>query len=108
MWGWLDHAQRTELERADPRDIRVGTWFRWVWLAGCLLAVVYFALFYLPLLWYVARWAGDGVTAGVASGRFWWSLLVAVMVCAPVGATLWIAALGTLRRRTAGRATGTA
>jgi hypothetical protein len=101
-FGRLDQRQRAELEQADPRDVRVGTWFRWIWLAGCLFAGAYFALFYLPLLWYVAWWAGDGVTEGAGSGRFWWGLLVAVMVYAPVGATLWIA-LARLRRRRSGR-----
>ncbi len=85
----------------------MGTWFRWVWLAGYLFAGAYFALFYLPLLWYVARWAGDCVTAGAGSGRFWWGLLVAVMVYAPVGTALWIA-LARLWRRRSGHGTRTA
>ncbi|HZM79760.1 MAG TPA: hypothetical protein VFC19_28860 [Candidatus Limnocylindrales bacterium] len=89
-FGRLDQRQRDELAQADPRDIQVGTWFRWVWLAGYPIAGAYFALFYLPLLAYVARWAGDGLTAGADSVRFWWGLLVAVLVYAPVVATLWI------------------
>ena len=90
-FGRLDQRQREELDRADPRDVRAGTWFRWVWLAGGFVTAAYFALFYLPLLTYVARWAGDGFAAGAGSARFWWGLLVALMVYAPIGVTLWIA-----------------
>jgi uncharacterized membrane protein len=39
----------------------------------------------------VARWTADGFTAGVASGRFWWGVLVGLMVYAPIAATLWLA-----------------
>lgn len=94
--GRLDERQRAELDRADPHDLRVGLWFRWVWLAGCVLAAGYFAVFYLPLLISVARWAGDGVGAGPGSLRFWWGLLVAVLVYAPIVAT---AAIMLTRRR---------
>lgn len=104
--GRLDQRQRDELAQADPRDIRTGTWFRWVWLAGYPIAGAYFALFYLPLLAYVGRWAGDGLTAGALSVRFWWGLLVAVVVYTPVVVTLWIA-LAALRARRSPRA-GTA
>jgi putative peptide zinc metalloprotease protein len=99
-FGRLDERQRAELDRADPRDVRVGLWFRWIHLAGYLVAGAYFALFYLPLLTYVARWAADGIPAGPAGTRFWWGLIVAVMVYAPIGATLWIT-LARLRRRRA-------
>jgi hypothetical protein len=51
-------------------------------LARFPLAGGYFALFYLPLLMYVARWAGDG------SARFWWSLLAAVLVYTPLAAAI--------------------
>lgn len=98
--GRLDQRQRAELDQADPQDLRVGAWFRWVWLAGCVLAAGYFAVFYLPLLSYVARWAGDGLSAGVGSGRFWWGLLVAFMVYAPILATLWMVLMRSRRRTT--------
>ena len=97
--GRLDERQRAELDRADPRDVRVGTWFRWIWLAGYPLAGAYLTLFYLPLLWYVARYTGAGIGAGVASPRFWWGLLVGALVYVPVGTTLWIALAGLWRRR---------
>jgi len=71
-----------------------------VWLAGCGLAAGYFAVFYLPLLAYVARWADEGFSAGVGSGRFWWGLLVAFLVYAPILATLWMALMRSRRRTT--------
>jgi hypothetical protein len=57
-------------------------------------------VFYLPLLSYVARWAGEGLSAGVGSVRFWWGLLVAFMVYAPILATLWMALMPSRRRTT--------
>jgi hypothetical protein len=98
-FGRLDERQRAELDRADPRDVRVGTWFRWIWLAGYPLAGAYLALFYLPVLWYVARYAGAGIGAGAASPRFWWGLFSGALVYVPVGVTLWIALTGLWRRR---------
>ncbi|MET8278855.1 hypothetical protein [Micromonospora sp. NPDC005174] len=90
-FGRLDERQRAELDRADPHDVRVGAWFRWVWLAGCLLAAGYFVLFYLPLLRYAADWAADGFAAGVGSARLWWGLVTALLVYAPIVATLVLA-----------------
>jgi hypothetical protein len=58
VFGRLDERQRAELDRADLRDARVGTWFRWIWLAGYSLAGAYLTLFYLPVLWYVAWYTG--------------------------------------------------
>lgn len=98
-FGRLDERQRAELDRADPRDVRVGTWFRWIWLAGYPLAGAYLTLFYLPVLWYVARYTGAAIGDGVASPRFWWGLLVGPLVYVPVGVTLWIALAGLWRRR---------
>lgn len=107
-FGRLDQERRAELDRADPRDVQVGTWFRWVWLAGYPLAGAYLALFYAPLLWYVARWAGAGLATGAGSPRFWYGLLVAAMVYAPVAATLGMALARVRTARLRGRAPGTA
>jgi hypothetical protein len=73
-----------------------------LWLervAGYPLAGAYLTLFYLPVLWYVARYTGAGIGAGVASPRFWWGLLVGALVYVPVGVTLWIALAGLWRHR---------
>ncbi|MFG2059143.1 hypothetical protein ACGFI9_34515 [Micromonospora sp. NPDC048930] len=100
-FGRLNERQCAELEQADPRDIHVGNWFRWLWLTGCLVAAGYFVLFYLPLLLYVGRRANDELAAGAGTARFWWGLLTAVMVYTPVLATLVIA-FKTVRQRAPG------
>ncbi|WP_433207180.1 hypothetical protein ACQP00_40875 [Dactylosporangium sp. CS-047395] len=96
--GRLDAAQRAELAAAAPRDVRVGSWFRWVRLVGYPLAGAYLALYYGPLLVDVGRWAWAGFASGAGSLRFWWGLLVALLAYAPVAAAAWFG-LSALRRR---------
>ena len=38
-FGRLSPAQAAEVAEADPRDLRVGRWFRWVYLAGLVAAL---------------------------------------------------------------------
>jgi putative peptide zinc metalloprotease protein len=102
-FGRLDAGQRAELDRADPRDVSVGRWFRWVWLAGYPLAAGYLALFYLPLLVDVARWAGGALGGGPGRGAFWSALAVVVLVALPPLVTLAMAAA---ERRTGRRPAG--
>jgi hypothetical protein len=102
-FGRLDEQQRAELDRADPRDLQVGGWFRWLWLAGYPLAAGYLVLFYGPLLVNVARWAGDGFASGVASARFWWGLLVVAAVYAPIVLTVGFVVASLRGRRRIGR-----
>jgi putative peptide zinc metalloprotease protein len=82
-FGRLDPAGAAELAAAGERDIRVGTWFRWLWLVGCAIALGYFAVFYLPLLSTMAGWTVEGVATG-AGGRFWWTLLGSVLLYLPL------------------------
>lgn len=103
-FGRLDEPQRAELDRADPRDVKVGRWFRWLFLAGYPLAGGYLVLFYVPLLVNVARWAGDGFAGGAATARFWWGLLVVAAVYAPIALAVGfvVASLWARRRAAAG------
>jgi hypothetical protein len=70
-----------------------------VWLAGCVVALEYFALFYVPLLVSVLQWTVTGLTGGV-HGRFWWSLIGSALLYVPFLAAAGLA----VRERLSGRA----
>ena len=46
--GRLTDEQAAELARASDRDVRVGRWFRWVWVIGVVMAAGWFVVFVLP------------------------------------------------------------
>jgi hypothetical protein len=54
-FGRLSVQQAAELAAADARDLRVGRWFRWVYLAGILAAVGYIGYFFLPAMMSLAH-----------------------------------------------------
>lgn len=95
----LDAAQRQALASADPRDVRIGRWFRWVYLAGQLGVLWYFLAFFLPILITTFRWTGHGLAAGPKRGEFWlvlgssmaayaWIVLVIVIAAKQLVASL--------------------
>jgi hypothetical protein len=105
--GRLGAAQRQALASADPRDVRIGLWFRWVYLAGQLGVLWYFLTFFLPILITMFRWTGHGLAAGPERGEFWlvlgssvaayaWTALVIVIAARQLVARL------VARRRPAG------
>jgi len=69
--GRLTPEQAAELAAADPRDLRAGRWFRWLYLAGFLAALAYFGYFLLPVLVSLLAWSAGGLAAGPARARFW-------------------------------------
>ncbi|WP_433184021.1 hypothetical protein [Actinoallomurus sp. CA-150999] len=77
----LSPVEEGRLAEADPRDVRIGGWFRWVYLAGVLVAVGYFVLFFLPGVSAVLRWAGRELTMGPWHGGFWRALAAVVLIC---------------------------
>jgi hypothetical protein len=91
-FGRLTAEQAAELAAADPRDLRVGRWFRWVYLAGYLVALAYFAYFYVPVLARLLLWTGDGLAAGPATARFWLTAVgSAVLYLSPLTVlVIWI------------------
>jgi putative peptide zinc metalloprotease protein len=91
-FGRLTPDQRRILAAADPRDLRTGRWFRWLYLAGLLALAGYFSAFVLPVLWGVARWTAAGLTAGPGQATFWWTTTVTVIIWYPVAAAAAIAA----------------
>jgi hypothetical protein len=90
-FGRLTPDQRRILAAADPRDLRTGRWFRWLYLAGMLALAGYFSAFVLPVLWGVARWTAAGLTAGPGQATFWWTTAVTVIIWYPVAAAAAIA-----------------
>lgn len=98
-FGRLDESGRAELNRANPRDVAVGRWFRWVWLGGFGVALAWFGAFYLPFLMVIVRWAGDGLALGPARPAFWYHLGVFVGVFWPHAALCYAAIRDRVRRR---------
>lgn len=74
-FGRLNEAGRAELTRANPRDISVGRWFRWVWLGGFGLGAAWFAVFYLPVMWILLQWV-----VGHGESSIWYRLVVLALV----------------------------
>lgn len=70
-FGRLTPDQTEELATADPRDVAVGRWFRWVWLGGSVLIAAWALVFYLPVQARILDWAWDGLTQGPTHGDFW-------------------------------------
>ncbi|MGI5487870.1 hypothetical protein [Microtetraspora malaysiensis] len=82
-FGRLTPEQAEELAGAAPADLRVGRWFRWLWLAGFVGVLAWFVFFVVPVAVTVLRWAADGLLLGPFSLRFWYSLLCTALLLGP-------------------------
>ncbi|MFC5816953.1 hypothetical protein [Nonomuraea harbinensis] len=82
-FGRLSPGQAAELARASAADRRAGRWFRWVWLAGFVGVLGWFAFFLLPVIVTVLQWTAAGLALGPLTGRFWYSLLCAALLLSP-------------------------
>jgi hypothetical protein len=71
------------LAEAHPRDLAVGRWFRWLYLAGIPAALAYYAAFFVPILTATGQWSLGEMAAGPAQARFWIALATAICVYAP-------------------------
>lgn len=96
--GHLTPDEAAELSAADPRDIAVGRWFRWVWVGGFVLIVGWALAFYLPVHLRTLAWTADGLAQGPTDGDFWF-----VAVCSTI--LLWapLLVLAMAARDAAGR-----
>jgi hypothetical protein len=101
-FGKLSPEQAAELTVADPRDLRVGRWFRWVYLAGLLGALAYFAYFYMPVLLSLLAWSLDGLAVGPLRARFWLTAAASTLLYLPLLTVLCFWLVG-LHRRLAAR-----
>jgi hypothetical protein len=82
-FGRLGEAQAEELAAADRRDVRVGRWFRWLWLAGFVAVAAWLVAFVLPTLPPVVAWTADGLTGTPLGGAFWYTLACAAFFFGP-------------------------
>ncbi|MEV0621404.1 hypothetical protein AB0I81_49310 [Nonomuraea sp. NPDC050404] len=96
-FGRLREGEEAELRAADPRDLRAGRWFRWVWLGGLLVVAAWLGFFVLPVLAGLLQWAAAELASGV---RFWHAVAGAGLLVLPwlVTTGLWLKA-----RRATGR-----
>ncbi|MBF8185059.1 hypothetical protein ITP53_04760 [Nonomuraea sp. K274] len=79
-FGRLTADQAKELAAANPRDVQVGRWFRWVWLAGLGVAAFWLWWFYLPFMTRTVTGALDQAAAGPLTASFWPAVLCLAIV----------------------------
>lgn len=96
-FGRLTAAEAGELSAADLADIRVGRWFRWLWLAGFLAVTGWFLVFIVPVLVTVLRWAGDGLALGPGSWVFWYRIGCTALLLTPLTLVAVLAARSFVR-----------
>ncbi|MFI0451157.1 hypothetical protein [Actinomadura sp. 6N118] len=82
-FGRLSATETEELDTADPRDVQVGLWFRWLWLAGFAAVVAWVFSFVLPTVPPVMEWTADGISAPPLDGTFWYTLVCAAFFFGP-------------------------
>ncbi|MEW9554030.1 hypothetical protein [Nonomuraea sp. NPDC050783] len=91
-FGRLTAEEAGELAEASEADLRVGRWFRWVWLAGFAGVVAWFCLLLLPVFAEVLRWTAEGLAEGPLAVAFWYRLLCAGLLLGPEILALTLAA----------------
>ena len=68
----LSPAEEHELQSADPRDQAAARWYGWVQLSGLLVALFYFAAYFVPATIHLLSWLVAGLAASSpATSRFW-------------------------------------
>jgi hypothetical protein len=96
--GLARARHRAELDGAHPRDRAVARWFSWVYAAGMLLALWFFAVFFVPAVVHLVGWMGRSVlSADPHRGAFWEAAGLAVLLLSPYLLTLWVAGRDALR-----------
>jgi hypothetical protein len=97
-FGRLTPAQAGELAEAHPADVRVGRWFRWLWLAGFVIVAAWFYAFLVPVFTTMATWAADGLALGPLTWQFWYRAGCAALVFSAPLMVLFLTALDLVRR----------
>jgi putative peptide zinc metalloprotease protein len=91
-------AQEKELAEAHERDLRVGRWFRWIYVLGLALAAWFFVAFFAPATVRLVTWVvGSLAHADFGSEPFWEVLVFGGLLLSPSALTLAVA-LRDLRR----------
>jgi hypothetical protein len=102
-FGRLTTEDAEELEGSAEADLRVGRWFRWLWLGGFLGVAAWFGLLLLPVFAEVLGWAAEGVADGPLTAQFWYRLLCAGLLIGPETLAVTLAAREYARRYAAAR-----
>jgi hypothetical protein len=89
-FGRLGPDGAAALAAAHPRDLAVGRWFRWVYLAGLGVAAAYLAAVFLPIQRTLVGWAGPELWAGPARPQFWTTLGLCVVIYLPLVLVGWM------------------
>ena len=79
-FGRLDADGATQLAGAHPRDLAVGRWFRWLYLAGLGLAGAYLAAVFVPIQWTLLSWAASDLAAGPLRLQFYTTLALRMII----------------------------
>jgi hypothetical protein len=100
----LTAEEEAELAEATDTDLRVGRWFRWLWLAGFAGVVVWFCVLLLPVFAETLSWAAEGLAEGPLTAAFWYRLLCVTLLLGPETLALVLAVKEYAARLTARRA----
>jgi putative peptide zinc metalloprotease protein len=80
----LSEAEAGELAAADPRDLRVASWYQWIWLGGMAASGWFLVAYSLPWTATVLRWTVFGIThRSPTTVAFWKGLLLPFCALAP-------------------------
>jgi putative peptide zinc metalloprotease protein len=98
LLGRLRPEQERELAAADRRDIRVGRWFRWVYLAGVPAVFVFAGYVVVPAIASMVRWSHRGLSVSPGHASFWLTLIGSIVLYLPLATALGLWVSGSLRR----------
>lgn len=90
-FGRLRPDEAAELAAAHPRDLRVGRWFRWLWLAGFGAVAAWAVVFFVPVVPPVLEWTAGRLAQGPLTAGFWSGLGCAAVVFGPWAAVAVLA-----------------
>ncbi|CAM5777865.1 hypothetical protein [Cellulomonas persica] len=96
----LTPDERATLAATPPRDLAVARWYRFVHVAGMVLATWFFVVLFVPSTWHLLTWMRDSlVSAGPTSGAFWEALVLGVLLLSPRVLTAVVAVRDLVARR---------
>jgi putative peptide zinc metalloprotease protein len=88
------------LAATRPRDLAVARWYRWVHLAGMVLAAWFFIVFFLPSTVHLLQWMWTSTTtAGPTTEPFYEAVVLGLLLLTPRALTVVIAIRDALPRR---------
>jgi len=96
----LTPDERGVLAASPARDLAVARWYRFVHVAGLLLATWFFVVLFLPSTWHLLTWMRDSlVSAGPTTWTFYEALVLGVLLLSPRVLTALVAVRDLVDRR---------